>query len=60
MSASIRDIIAALAFGTIRLASAITQGDGSNPDRYRHDKHVSLVQRLYRLRLIRDGGRSSP
>jgi hypothetical protein len=56
MSASIRDIIAALAFGTIRLASAITQGDGSSPDRYRHDKHVSLVQR----RLIRDGRRSSP
>jgi hypothetical protein len=56
MSASIRDIIAALAFGTIRLVSAITDGNEANPDRYWCDGHVSLLQRLYRLRLIQQHG----
>jgi hypothetical protein len=56
MSASIRDIIAVLAFGTICFTSAITEGDEASPARYRYDKHVSLLHRLYRLRLKQQYG----
>jgi hypothetical protein len=46
MSISIRDLIAALALGTIVYRLAIIDAGDSHDD----DVHVGLLERLYRLR----------
>jgi hypothetical protein len=53
MSASIRDIFAALALGTIvcRLTMEIVDGTGADPRAV--NAHIGLLERLYRLRLLR-------
>ena len=54
MSASIRDIFAALALGTIVcrfLTNEIVDGTGADPRAV--NAHIGLLERLYRLRLLR-------
>jgi hypothetical protein len=51
MSVSIRDLIAALALGTIVYRWAIADGNEANRD----DVHVGLLERLYRLRQLMAG-----
>jgi len=51
MSVSIRDLIAALALGTIVYRWAIADETDSRGD----DAHVGLLERLYRLRLLTAG-----
>ena len=53
MSASIRDIFAALALGTIvcRLTNEIVDVTGADPRAV--NAHIGLLERLYRLRLLR-------
>jgi hypothetical protein len=53
MSASIRDRLIALAL--YRLVSAPTEADEVHPQRYSDANPISLLERLYRLRLVSAG-----
>jgi hypothetical protein len=52
MPASIRDIVVAIAFGTIvyRLFRASADGDEASAYRNREQTHITPLQRLHRLR----------
>jgi len=49
MRASIRDIVAAIASGSI-VYRLIARGDETSPYGYREQKHISPLERLYRLK----------
>jgi hypothetical protein len=53
MSVSIRELIAALALGTI-VYWAIADGNEASSHSHRDDVHVGLLERLYRLRQLMD------
>ena len=53
MSVSIRELIAALALGTI-VYWAIADGNEASSHGHRDDLHVGLLERLYRLRQLMD------
>jgi hypothetical protein len=55
MNASIRDLIGALALGTIVYRLAIPDGNEASSHGHRDDVHVGLVERLYRLRQLMAG-----
>ena len=55
MSVSIRDLIAALALGTIVYRWAIADGNEASLQGHRDDVHVGLLERLYRLRQLMRG-----
>ena len=55
MNVSIRDLIAALAFGTIGYRLTIADGNEANSHGHRDDIHVGLLERLYRLRELMAG-----
>jgi hypothetical protein len=52
MSVSIREVLAALALGTIVYRWAIADGNEASPHGHRDDAHVGLLERLYRLRQL--------
>jgi hypothetical protein len=49
---STRDIVVAIAFGSIvyRMVRAMGDGGDTRTDRHLDQTHISLVERLYRLR----------
>jgi hypothetical protein len=53
MSASIRDRLIALAL--YRTVSAITEADEAHPQSHANANPISLLERLYRLRLVSAG-----
>ena len=55
MSASIRELLAALALGTIVYRWAIADGNEASSQGHRDDVHVGLLERLYRLRQLTAG-----
>ena len=55
MSVSIRNLLAALAFGTIVSRWAIADGNEASSHGHRDHVHVGLLERLYRLRQLMAG-----
>jgi hypothetical protein len=55
MSLSIRELLAALALGTIVYCLATPDGNEASSHSHRHDVHVGLLERLYRLRQLMRG-----
>jgi hypothetical protein len=53
MTASIRDILAAFAFGTIVYRLTNGKADAHGSDGHPINEHISPLERLYRLRLLR-------
>lgn len=53
MTASIRDILAALAYGTIIYRFANGKADAHRSSEYFIEGHITPLERLQRLRLLR-------